>query len=152
ETEARSSRLDFLRAVPARFVKLLAAGATAALLLVVAPAALAPARYAELAGRFFFPWPGRAAGAPFALEVAPGDTVAAVGRPLAPSARTRPLRDGAAFPAAGTLVIDDGQGDVRRERMTADGPDAFSFRLDKVPGSFSYHVEADGVLSATHQV
>src|SRR5205085_1641179 len=114
--------LDFLHAVPARLVKLLTAGAAAALVLVVAPAAFVPARYAELTGRFFAPWPGPAAGAPFALDVSPGTTVAAVGRPLTLSAHTRPLRDGAALPATCTLVIGDCQGNVRRERMTADGP------------------------------
>src|SRR5262249_39821938 len=45
-----------------------------------------------------------------------------------------------------------GQGNVRRERMTADAADAFSFKFDRLPGSFAYHVEADDVRSNTHQV
>jgi hypothetical protein len=152
ETEARASRLDFLSAVPARLVWYLAAVAAAVLLLVASPAAVAPARYGQLAHRFFFPVPGPAVGAPFAFDVAPGDTAAAVGRPLTVSAHTRPLRDGAALPAVCTLVTDDGQGNVHRDRMTADDADAFSFKFDKLPGSFSYYVEADGVRSGTHEV
>jgi hypothetical protein len=152
ETEARASRLDFLSAVPARLVWYLAAVAGAVLLLVASPAAVAPTRYGELAQRFFFPSPGSMVGAPFAFEVSPGDTTVAVGRPLTVSVRTRALRDGAALPATCTLVTDDGQGNVRRDRMTADDADAFSFKIDKLPGSLTYHVEADGVRSGTHQV
>ncbi len=153
ETEVRASRLDFLGAVPARFVWALAAVAAAAALLVAAPAAVAPDRYGELVNRFFFPAQTRPAfSAPFAFDVEPGDTAAAVGRPLTLSAHVRPLRDGAALPATATLVTDDGRGNVRRDRMIADAADAFSFKLDKVPGSFAYHVEADGVFSDTHQV
>ncbi len=111
ETETRTSRLDFLRAVPARFVWNLAAVAAVVLILVAAPAAIAPARYGELTGRFFFPWQTRPAYLlPFAFELTPGDVAGAVGRPLTLSAHVRKLRDNATLPATATLVLDDGQG------------------------------------------
>jgi hypothetical protein len=152
ETETRASRLDFLSAVPPRLVWYLGAAALGSLLVVISPAAFAPARYGELAERFFFPWPGSAVGAPFAIDVAPGDTAAAVGRPFTLSAHTRLLREGAALPAVCTLVSDDGQGNIRRDRMTADGADNFSFKFDRLPGSFAYHIEADAVSSPTYHV
>src|SRR5262249_14686091 len=89
---------------------------------------------------------------PFAFEVTPGDGAGAVGRPFTLSAHVKPLRDNATLPATASIVFDDGQGSVRRERMTADAADAFSYKFDKLPGSFAYHVEADEVRSDTYHV
>ena len=153
ETETRSSRLDFLGAVPARFVWVLGAVALGVLLLIATPAVVAPARYGELTQRFFLPLASRpAVNPPFAIEVTPGDAAAAVGRPFALSAHTRLLRSDASLPGGTTLVLDDGEGNIRRERMTPDAADAFSFKFDKLPGSFAYHVEADGIQSDTHHI
>ncbi len=153
ETETRTSRLDFLSAVPSRFVWVLGAVAVGVLLLLASPAVVAPERYGELTQRFFLPLANRpAVNPPFAIDVTTGDATAAVGRPFTLAAHTRLLRSDATLPAGSTLVVDDGQGSIRRERMTADAADAFSFQFDKLPGSFAYRVEADGIQSETHHV
>lgn len=56
EAAARSERLDFRPAVPARRVGVLAAVAAITGLLIAAPALVWPQEYGELTQRFFYPW------------------------------------------------------------------------------------------------
>ena len=152
ETEARARRLDFPSAVPARYTKVLAAVALAVLLFLAAPALVAPAQYSQLSERFLMPWKKPPVVVPFAIEVTPGDSKAAIGAPLTLSAAVHPLHANAVLPKTSTLVMTDEQGNVSRQRMTADRSDEFSLKVDHVPGSFTYFVEADGIRSSTHQI
>jgi hypothetical protein len=151
ETEARSERLSFVHAFPARWIGGLAVVAVIALAGALAPAFVWPHRYAELSRRFFTPWHAPEAGPRFVLAVTPGDTFAGKGRPLVFTVQVQPTAEGAALPTTCALVCTGEQGSVRR-LMRADRPDAFSFELDKVAGDFSYRVEAGACTSETYQV
>src|SRR5437870_2380911 len=73
ETETRTSRLNFLRAVPAGSIGAFAAVAAVVVLLAFAPALAFPDQYGELGQRFLMPWHTPPTVAPYAVEVTPGD-------------------------------------------------------------------------------
>ena len=108
ETEARTSRLDFLGAVPARFVWTMASVAAIVIFLVAAPAVVFPSQYSELTQRFFAPTPPVEV-APFDLVVTTKADTAAIGRQLTLSAVAKANRDDVDLPANAFLVIEDGQ-------------------------------------------
>ena len=58
--------------------------------------------------------------APFAIEVTPGDAIAAKGRALAFTAKLTPRDESVALPAESFLVMVDEDGKTTRRRMTAD--------------------------------
>jgi hypothetical protein len=153
ETDARTSRLDVFQAFPARFAAVLAGVAGLVTAAALSPALLWPQRYAQLGRRFLAPWEGAARVVPYRLEVAPGDVVAALGRPLTVSVRVLPL-DGAdpVLPRTATLVYTDAQQRTRRLPMVVERTDAFTFRLDRVAEDFTYAVEAGEAVSDPHAV
>jgi hypothetical protein len=152
ETEARTQRLNFLRAFPAGASGWLAGAAVVALLSAGLPAFLWPERSAELGRRFFFALKKPTKVVPYALVVAPGDAVVARGRPLLLTVQVQPIRDNVALPPSCTLIQTGADGETTRSRMLADRSDAFSLKLDKVPGDFRYHIEAGEVISAAYQI
>jgi hypothetical protein len=151
ETEARTSPLNFLEAVPVRQVGVLAVAAGVVLALPVLFAVIAPSRMATLAGRFLAPWHTDPAPVLYTLKVTPGDSVAARGRPLTLQARVEMLVDDAEKPRSGVLVITDADGNATRLPMLTDG-DAFTLKIDRVAGDFEYRVEAGSAVSDTYQI
>ena len=152
ETEARTHRLDVLRAFPGRKVAWLGGAALAGVLAAGLSALIWPDRYADLGARFLFAWQTPARVAAYRFDVTPGDTVAAAGRPLAFTVRVQRLHDKAALPQTCVWVRTDAAGNVSRRPMQVGRSDAFSFTLDQVPGDFRYHVEAADVASPEYQV
>ena len=149
ETEARTRRLNFAQAFPARATGWLAGTAALALLLFGLPALLRPGPYAELGRRFLFPWQTPAL---FDLDVTPGNAFVARGRPLTLAVVVRPRRENVPPPENCTLVLTDGSGQTGRRLMSADRADAFSLRVDPVVGDFKYRVEAGGSASGEYRV
>src|SRR5262249_46447415 len=145
-------RLHILRALPAGASGWLAGAAALVVLLGVLPVLLWPEQFANLSRRFFFSWQVPAAVIPFTLEISPGDTVAAKGRPITLSVRVRPQVGNVALPLACTLIQVNADGQTKRWPMRADRADAFSVHLDQVAGDFRYHVEAGTVASPEFQV
>ena len=153
ETEARASRLDFLRPFSARQSRRLAVATGVVLFGVLSLAASSPGRHGELVARFLFPWRDSGlAAVPYAFEVTPGDGFAAKGRPLAIAVSIRPVRENVDLPRSSSLVITDADGKTSRHRMIADRADAFSFKIERVGGDFSYRVEAGDAVSETYRV
>ncbi len=152
ETEARAHRLDVLRAFPSRRGAWLGGAALAGLVLAGLPALIWPGRYADLGDRFLFAWRTPPYVAPYRFEVTPGDTVAATGRPLTFTVQVHRLHDKVSLPRTCTWVRTDAAGNTVRRPMQVDRSDAFSFKLDQVPGDFRYHVEAGDAVSPDFQV
>ncbi|MFO0878427.1 MAG: hypothetical protein U0840_13900 [Gemmataceae bacterium] len=146
ETEARTSRLDLGRVISDRSTSFLMGLAALALLITLAPAAVAPAEYSYLAQRFFQPWVTPAPLADFTFEVSPGEGHAARGRPFAVNATLSPRR-GVELPRKALLVVTATDGNQTRVDMTPDnetGRYAASFR---VSGDCTYHVESGNASS-----
>jgi hypothetical protein len=152
ETEARTQRLNFLRAFPAGLTVWLAAGALVGILMASYLVFLRPERAWELSRRFLFALETPTIVIPYALDISPGDTVAARGRPLQFTVHVRPTEAGVALPASCTLVRTDARGLTSRSRMLADRSDRFSLKLNAVPGDFSYRVEAGEAVSSVYHV
>jgi hypothetical protein len=152
ETEARTQRLSFRQAVPARSAARLTSLACVALLLAVPPSLLWPRHALELGRRFMLPWRTPGLIVLYSVEVAPGDVITAKGRPLAFHLVLHPENERVALPTACTLVVNQADGTAARLRMLAERPDAFALEMDKVPGDFSYYIEAGDAISPTYQV
>jgi hypothetical protein len=149
ETETQSERLNFQEAFPAGRTTRVCSMAAVVLLMVLSPALLWPQRYAELGRRFLFP--GREGSAiPFTLEITPGNSFAARGRPLMLTVRFIQERE-EALPRSCTLVREGSNGTVIQDRMLSDG-EGFSFKISRLADSFAYHVEAGKVTSNTYQI
>jgi hypothetical protein len=152
EAETRTRSLNVLEAVPARDAVRLT-GIAALLFFLAGCCALLWPRYSfELGRRFLMPWRTPGALVLYSLEVAPGDTFTAKGRPLTFSVTILPGQENVALPQAGTLVMTDAAGNIFRQPLLATRPDVLSFVLDKVTGDFRYSVEAGGAISDTYQV
>lgn len=152
DAEKRTSGLDVWRAFPGRTAARLTAAAAVVFLMALSPALLWPERSAALGQRFLFPWRQQPVILPYTLEVTPGDVFTAAGRPLTLSVRLLPNDETVALPRTASLVRHSAEGGSVRERMLADRTDAFSLKLDRVPGDFSYHVEAGLAVSPDYQV
>ncbi|HEV2949276.1 MAG TPA: hypothetical protein VGX70_18015 [Gemmataceae bacterium] len=150
EAEAASDRLNFPDAFPAGRTVAWCSGAVVVILLVLSPSLIWPSRYAELGGRLLMPWQDAFA-VPYALEVTPGDTFAAQGRPLTLTARFVTRREGVTLPETCTLVRTDANGRTLQDRMGAQG-EGFSLKIPQVAGDFAYHVEAGKATSDTFHV
>jgi hypothetical protein len=152
EAETHTRSLNVFEAVPARGAIRLA-GAAVLLLFLAGSCALVWPRYSlELGRRFLVPWRTPGTLVLYSLEVAPGDTMAAKGRPLAFSVTIVPEQANVSLPKAGALVRTDAVGNISRQPLLSTRPDVFSFVLDKVTGNFRYSVEAGGAISDTYQV
>ncbi len=81
ETEAKTSAVDFPASLSCRRVTGLGVVAGLVLALALVPALLAPGEFADRMNRFLFSY-SKWVDAPYTFAVTPGDTVAAVGRPL----------------------------------------------------------------------
>jgi len=152
ETEAQTSRLDFLPAVPADRAVLLAGLAALALMLFVAPALVWSRQWTELNQRFFQPWLSAADLAPFGLEVSPGNKPMARGEALTITCRAVPRQKGALLPSSLDLVLIDTVGREIRQSMERREGATFAFGQERVLADFRYRVEAGDVHSATYQV
>ena len=149
ETEARTERLNFLRAFPARWVGGWPSSRSSGWRSPCPPPTSGPAAtWTEPA--FLLALHTPEAGCVTSSKSPPGDTFAGKGRPLT---SVQVAADGRERLAARHLHprLHDDQGTVRR-LMRADRPDAFSFELDKVAGDFAYRVEAGDTASETYRV
>jgi hypothetical protein len=152
ETEGRSRDLNFRLAFPIRATGWLATGALALLALTLVPVLFQPEWCAARAERFLFPWRVAPTVAPYELEVSPGDAFAALGRPLTFAVHVRPRFEFESLPQRCVLVRTDAAGQAERLGMVADRSDAFSLRMERVPGDFTYRVEAEEAVSPDYQV
>jgi hypothetical protein len=150
ETESQSNQLSFRDAFPGGRTAWFCGGAAVMLLLMLSPALLWPERYAELSRRFLCPWQDASA-LPYALEVTPGDTFAAQGRPLTLTAQFLTRRPGVTLPRTCTLVRTDANGTTTQDRMVSEG-DGFAFKVPRLQGDFSYHIEAGKAVSGTFHI
>jgi hypothetical protein len=147
DTDARTRRLNFLRAVSGKTARRLGIAAAALLLLVLCPAAVRPGQYADLTQRFFRPWVTPPA---FEISAAPVQPFAARGRPLTLTAHLTPRRHVAA-PDACTLVQIASNGKETRSAMPADKHGGYSATITPV-ADFRYRVEAGPDASATYPI
>jgi hypothetical protein len=152
DTKLRADGLDFFQAVPAGGLGVLCVVSAFVLGIASAPALVWPRQYAELGQRFLMPWKTPPAAAPYAIELAPGDVFAARGRPITLTAHLAPQNPNVALPRTGTLVLTDAQGNVTRRPMLVERQDLFSLKLERLPGTLRYSVEAGDVVSDTCQI
>jgi hypothetical protein len=153
ETQLRTSRLNFRRAIPAGRSAGWSVLAGAAVLLILSPALLWPGRYWELGQRFLLPWRETNGAAPYTFTILPGDAFAAKGRPLTVSVWLVPENEHVSLPQTCTLVRTDEEGITSRELMSLSvaSPEAggsrleggFSLTLPRLSGNFQYHIEAN---------
>src|SRR5262249_34888715 len=120
--------------------------------LALAPAALRPREYTDLAQRFFTPWSNAVANSPYRFVVTPGDATTARGRPLTFSVQIQPRSERTKIPTHSELVTVDGQGKEIRKKFEVDAEGAFSYTLEQVPADFQYFVAAGGATSERYQV
>ncbi|MGE3804720.1 MAG: hypothetical protein AB7K24_08625, partial [Gemmataceae bacterium] len=152
DTEKQAKPLNFERAFPARMARRFAIAAGCLFLVLALPAALWPSRAAELGERFLFPTRTYTAFSPYIFEIGPGDKVAGRGRPVQFTVIVRVHEEETPLPTKASLVFTNENGQVERVRLTADGPDRFSYELEKLPGSLDYYVEADSSASSSFRI
>jgi hypothetical protein len=149
ETADQTQPLPFRRALSFSSAYLLLGTGVSCLLLLAVPALAWPEHFVDFSQRFVLSWVAPPA---LHLEVEPGDSAAARGRPLAITARVL-RRDGrVAAPTSAFLVLTDGAGRQKRLSMQSRNEDVFAWNLDRVEGSFAYHVEAGSARSETFQL
>jgi hypothetical protein len=128
-----------------------------AVALVAAPCFARPDPFQTLATRFFAPWLELERIGRFALEVKPGDAVAAIGADFAIEAKATPRFGSEVALEAATLEWTDEKGAPHRLRMTAkaspSGPGrTFEAVLPGLAGHIEYRVSTDSASSRIYQV
>ncbi len=138
ETANQVAGLDFFQAYPGKWSRRLGVVAGLALVAAVLPAFFLDA-YADFSRSLFTSWwPA----VPYELQVEPGNTVAAKGRPLTVTARVVGGRRAGTLPDQCFLVYDDGPDGPKPIRMTPQGENQFSYTFGKVEDHFRYQVKA----------
>ncbi len=128
-----------------------------AVALVAAPSFARPDPFRTLALRFFAPWIDLERIGRFALEVKPGDAVAAIGSDFAVEAKVTSRFRSDAAPEAATLEWTDEKGEVHRVRMTAKSSPStpgrsFEATLPGLAGNVDYRVSTDSGRSRAYRV
>lgn len=149
ETDLRARQLNFLQATPERGAWRLAWIALGVVMLVIAPSAIWPNSYARQVRRFFLPFAKEAVR--YEIVVNPGDTAVARGQSIALSAHVRSEHN-VELPKSATLVITDAAGKKTRLAMKSDQPQVFYYKVNTVPDSFRFQIEAGDAVSAEHAV
>ena len=137
----------------------LAAG-LAAVALVVAPGLVRPDPFRTVALRFFAPWMDLERVGRLAIEVRPGDAVAAIGADFAVEARVTARFDSGTLPEAATLEWVDAKGGSHRAPMTARADEsgstkparAFQATLPALASGVDYRVSTDSARTRAYRV
>ncbi len=157
DASERAEQFDLTRAVSMRgaMAWFMAGGIGA--VLVVLPAIVQPDPFAHLGKRFLFPWADIDRVGRFTVEVAPGDTVVAVGSDVSFSATVQ-SRFGEAVPRDQAWLEWTGNaGTPNRVKMVAaiesnHGTQAFAVTLPRLTGSLTYRAIVAGNASRRHQI
>ena len=127
--------------------------------LVAAPSFARPDPFQTLALRFLAPWLDLERISRLALEVRPGDVVAALGADVVVEARVSPRFGSPEPPETATLEWTDEKGTAHRVRMTARPSPApsgssrsFESVVPRLAGSVDYRVSADSASSRAYRV
>ena len=128
-----------------------------AVALVAAPSFARPDPFRTLALRFFAPWLDLERISRFAIEVKPGNAVAAIGADFAVEARVTSRFSSGALPAAATLEWTDEKGAAHRLPMTAKSSTStpgrsFDATLPGLAGDVDYRISTDSVRSRAFRV
>jgi hypothetical protein len=130
-----------------------------AVALVAAPSVARPDPFRTLALRFLAPWLDLERVGRFAIEVKPGDAIAALGADVAVEAEVSPRFGSQGPPDSASLEWTDDKGATHRARMAAKPADSpspsrrsFEAILPRLAGNVAYRVSTDSAASRSYRV
>jgi len=150
QTEKQSANIRFTATVSSFHTCNIALVAFGVFMLSSLPAVFWPSKSRATLQRFFLSWSEQR----YRLAAVEGDRIAAMGRPLSFTARANlePGQKAETLPRTATLVLLHANGKEERLPMLAQRPGEFSYRLERVPGSVTYRVEADKTRSPDYTI